>query len=70
MLDNRRWIAGAVALVIIAGGGWWMFGRGDGGAGEVTIETEAAAPADVRRIVGDWCPPPDARSTLLETERP
>lgn len=26
--------------------------------------------ADVRRIVADWCPPPDARSTLLETERP
>ncbi|MBO6764243.1 efflux RND transporter periplasmic adaptor subunit [Maricaulis sp.] len=51
MLDNRRWIAGAVALVVIAGGGWWMFGRGEGGSGEVTIETEAAAPADVRRIV-------------------
>lgn len=51
MLGNRRWVIAAVAILVAAAAGWWMLGRGDGGAGTVTIETEAAATGDVRRIV-------------------
>lgn len=50
-MTNRRWLIIAAVLVLGAAAAWWFLGRGGSNAGEVVIETEAAATGDVRRIV-------------------
>jgi len=47
---NRLWIAAGAAVVIAIAGGWYVFGR-SAPTGELTIESEAAELADIRRSV-------------------
>ena len=47
---NRIWIAAGIAGVIAIVGAWYVFGR-SAPAGELTIESEAAEMADIRRSV-------------------
>ena len=47
---NRIWIAAGIAGVIAIAGAWYVFGR-SAPAGELTIESEAAEMADIRRSV-------------------
>lgn len=47
---NRLWIAAGVAVLIIIAAGWYVFGRAEP-EGQLTIESEAAELADIRRSV-------------------
>ena len=47
---NRLWIAAGVAVLIIIAAGWYVFGRA-APEGQLTIESEAAELADIRRSV-------------------
>lgn len=47
---NRLWIAAGAAVLIVLAGAWYVFGR-SAPDGELTIESEAAELADIRRSV-------------------
>ncbi|WP_300545021.1 efflux RND transporter periplasmic adaptor subunit [Maricaulis sp.] len=51
MHELKRWWVVVLAVVAVGAAGWWLLGRGNAAAGEVVIETDAAAIGDVRRIV-------------------
>ncbi|MEE2525444.1 efflux RND transporter periplasmic adaptor subunit [Hyphobacterium sp. HN65] len=47
---NKWWWGGIAAAILLVAAGWFMFGR-SAPVGELTIETEPAALADIRRSV-------------------
>ena len=51
MMTTRNMIAGAVALILLAGAGWYLFGRDTTNATGYNIETSEAETADIRRSV-------------------